>query len=89
MADPFDAERGFNALATTRALTEVAEQLSTIRGRRKSIVFISEGLDYDITDVMNNRGASVDSGRHPRRDRSGDPLECQHLLGRSAGPDGE
>jgi len=58
VADPYDAERSYNALATTRALTAIAERLSTIRGRRKSIVFISEGLDYDITDVMNNRGAS-------------------------------
>ena len=47
-----------NALATTRVLTEVAEKLSAIRGRRKTILFISEGLDYDITDVMNNRAAS-------------------------------
>jgi VWFA-related protein len=58
VADPFDAERSFNARATTRVLTEVAEKLSTIRGRRKTILFISEGLDYDITDVMSNRGAS-------------------------------
>ena len=58
IGDPFDSERGFNALATTRLLTQVAEKLSAIRGRRKSIVFISEGLDYDFTDVMNNRSAS-------------------------------
>lgn len=57
--DPYDAERGFNARATTRALTEVAEKLSTMRGRRKSILFISEGVDYDITDVMNNRSATA------------------------------
>ena len=58
-ADPYDAERGFNARATTRVLTEVAEKLSMMRGRRKSILFISEGIDYDITDVMNNRSAST------------------------------
>jgi hypothetical protein len=33
--------------------------LSAIRGRRKSILFVSEGLDYDITDVMNNRSAGI------------------------------
>jgi VWFA-related protein len=58
VADPFDAERGFNARATARVLAEVAEKLSAIRGRRKSILFLSEGLDYDITDVMHNRSAS-------------------------------
>ena len=57
--DPLDAERGFNARATTRVLTEVADKLSAIRGRRKSILFVSEGLDYDITDVMNNRSAGI------------------------------
>ena len=45
--------------ATTRVLTEVAEKLSMIRGRRKSILFISEGIDYDISDVMNNRSATA------------------------------
>ena len=59
VADPFDAERGFNARTTTRVLTEVAEKMSAIRGRRKSILFISEGIDYDITDVMNNRSAGA------------------------------
>ena len=59
VADPFDAERGFNARTTTRVLTEVAEKMSAIRGRRKSILFISEGIDYDITDVMNNRSAGM------------------------------
>ena len=57
--DPFDAERGFNARAATRVLTEVADKLSAIRGRRKSILFVSEGLDYDITDVMNKRSAGI------------------------------
>ena len=59
IADPFDAERGFNARSATRVLTDVADKLSSIRGRRKSIVFISEGIDYDISDVMNNRSASA------------------------------
>jgi len=57
--DPFESERSFNALATTRVLTQVAEKLSAIRGRRKSILFVSEGIDYDLNDVMNNRSAST------------------------------
>ena len=59
IADPFDAERGFNARSTTRVLTEVAEKLGGVRGRRKTILFISEGIDYDITDPFNNRSATA------------------------------
>ena len=60
--DPFDTERGFNAQSTTRALRRVAEWLGGIRGRRKTILFISEGIDYDITDPFNNRSATADPG---------------------------
>jgi VWFA-related protein len=57
--DPFEIERGFKARSTTRALRSVAEWLGGIRGRRKTILFISEGIDYDITDPFNNRSATA------------------------------
>lgn len=56
--DPFEAERAFNARSTIRALNQVAEWFARVRGRRKTIVFISEGIDYDITDMFNNRSAT-------------------------------
>jgi VWFA-related protein len=56
--DPYEIERGFNARSTLRALKQVAEWLGSVRGRRKTILFISEGIDYDISDVFNNRSAS-------------------------------
>ena len=59
ISDPFDTERGFNARTTTRTLRQAAEWLGGIRGRRKTILFISEGIDYDITDPFNNRSASA------------------------------
>ena len=59
IGDPFDSERGFNARSTTRALRTVAEWLGGVRGRRKTILFISEGIDYDITDPFNNRSATA------------------------------
>ena len=58
VSDPLDMERGFNAQSTLRSIRQVAEWLGGVRGRRKSIVLISEGIDYDITDVFNNRSAS-------------------------------
>jgi VWFA-related protein len=57
--DPEDAERGQNARSTLTHLKSVAEWFGGVRGRRKSIVFLSEGIDYDITDVFNNRSASM------------------------------
>lgn len=57
--DPEDAERGHNARSTLTHLKNVAEWFGGVRGRRKSIVFVSEGIDYDITDVFNNRSAST------------------------------
>jgi len=59
IADPFDSERGFNARSTIRGLRTVAEWLGGVRGRRKTILFISEGIDYDITDPFNNRSATA------------------------------
>jgi len=59
VSDPFDTERGFNARSTTRRLRTVAEWLGGVRGRRKTILFISEGIDYDITDPFNNRSATA------------------------------
>jgi VWFA-related protein len=57
--DPFDSERGFNARSTARGLRTAAEWLGGVRGRRKTILFISEGIDYDVTDPFNNRSATA------------------------------
>jgi VWFA-related protein len=59
VGDPFDSERGFNARSTARGLRTVAEWLGGVRGRRKTILFISEGIDYDITDPFNNHSATA------------------------------
>jgi hypothetical protein len=39
-------------------LREVSEWLDRVHGRRKTVVFISEGIDYDISDVFRNRSAT-------------------------------
>ncbi len=57
--DPDDAERGFKARSTLQSLRSVADWFSSVRGRRKAILFVSEGIDYDITDVFNNGAAST------------------------------
>jgi VWFA-related protein len=56
--DPNDAERGFNARNTLDSLKNVAEWFSSVHGRRKTILFVSEGIDYDINDLIPNTGST-------------------------------
>ncbi len=46
--DPLDAERAFNARRSMQALENVANWMADVQGRRKALLFFSEGLDYDI-----------------------------------------
>jgi VWFA-related protein len=57
--DMLDPERGFQARTTLDSIRNLATYLGGISGRRKAIVYFSEGIDYDITDVFNNRSAST------------------------------
>ena len=56
--DPYDAERGFNARRALELVKNVAGWMSDIHGRRKAVLFFSEGIDYDIYDVFNNKSAT-------------------------------
>ena len=46
--DPLDQERGYNARRALQAIGNVAKWLSDVQGRRKALLFFSEGIDYDI-----------------------------------------
>jgi VWFA-related protein len=54
--DPDDVERGYNARSTLEFLKKVADWFAGVHGRRKSILFVSEGIDYNIYDIMGNGG---------------------------------
>jgi VWFA-related protein len=56
--DPDDAERANNARRSLATLRESARWLADIQGRRKALLFLSEGIDYDFQDLFNNREAS-------------------------------
>jgi VWFA-related protein len=56
--DTDDLQRTFNASATLRTLEQLSDFMAGVRGRRKALVLFSEGIDYDITDPINNQGAS-------------------------------
>ena len=59
--DPHDAARTHAARASMETLESVARGFAGVQGRRKAILFFSEGIDYDTLDVMGavQRSASV------------------------------
>jgi len=57
--DPFEQERAYNARTTLTQIRKLAEFMEGIRGRRKSLLLISEGISYDILDVFSNSSAGL------------------------------
>ena len=53
--DPFDQERAYRARQSLDNLKSISDWVGSIRGRRKAIVWVSEGIDYDLFDFTNNR----------------------------------
>jgi VWFA-related protein len=56
--DPLDPERGTNARRALDAIENVSTWLSDVQGRRKALLFFSEGIDYDIYEPFNRSFAS-------------------------------
>ena len=58
VGEPNIMERGHHARNALESVKNLAEFLGGVRGRRKAMLFISEGIDYDINDPFNNRDAT-------------------------------
>ena len=58
-SDLTELERGTRALTVLDTLKNTAEFLGNVRGRRKAVLFFSEGLDYPIRDVFGAHDATV------------------------------
>jgi VWFA-related protein len=56
--DPLEPERAFEARGALRQLEDVARWLETVPTHRKALIFVSEGIDYDLTNLIDNRFAS-------------------------------
>ena len=56
--DPFDQERAMTARTTLDSLRNLSNYLAGISGRRKAIIYFSEGVDYDIYDVFSTSGGA-------------------------------
>ena len=46
--DPYDMQRAYNARRSLQAIENVSRWLGDVQGRRKALLFFSEGFDYDI-----------------------------------------
>jgi VWFA-related protein len=57
--DPEEQERGFNAMTTLRGLRDIATALGGIRRQRKALLFISEGIDYNVDNPMAHNDANT------------------------------
>ena len=57
IADPQAVHRAQEARAALLIIRRLADSLATVQGRRKALVLVSEGIDYDIHDYITNRDA--------------------------------
>ena len=56
--DPLAFERVQNARNTMQSLQKLSDFMAGVHGRRKAMVLVSEGIDYDIYDLFGNNGAA-------------------------------
>jgi VWFA-related protein len=57
LKDPLAFERAYNARALLESIGNISTLLAGVSGRRKALLMFSEGIDYDITDFMNQQDA--------------------------------
>ena len=60
-ADPDDLERGHNAQSMLSTLRQVSEWFGGVHGRRKTMLLFSEGIDYDLSDIIRSFDAAPSS----------------------------
>ncbi len=52
VADDMATERMFQTRQALNSLRSLAEWMSAIQGRRKSLIYVSEGVDYNLFDIF-------------------------------------
>lgn len=56
--DPYEEERAQNARTMLASLRRVSAWFGAVHGRRKTLVFVSEGIDYDIDQIIRPRAST-------------------------------
>ena len=57
--DPLDMQRGYDARISLETLSRISDWVGSIRGRRKAIVYFSEGIDYNIYDFQKRETTTI------------------------------
>ena len=57
--DPDDMERGYDARVALETIAKISDWVGSIRGRRKAIIWFSEGIDYNIYDFQKREASTV------------------------------
>ncbi|MGE3402774.1 MAG: VWA domain-containing protein, partial [Vicinamibacterales bacterium] len=58
IADPYEFERALNARNSMDRLRVLSEFMANVRGRRKAMLLISEGVEYQMGDILASNPAS-------------------------------
>jgi VWFA-related protein len=56
--DPLEAERAHQARQAMISVRDIGRWLESVPARRKALIFVSEGIDYDLRNLIENRFAS-------------------------------
>jgi VWFA-related protein len=56
--DPSNLERGQRAVGVLNTLESLAEYLEGVRGRRKALLWFSEGIDYPMADAFSSQSGN-------------------------------
>ncbi len=59
VADDLATERTFQVRQSLNSLRSIVEWMSAIQGRRKALIYISEGVDYNLYDIFTGGDPSI------------------------------
>jgi VWFA-related protein len=69
--DMMDPERAYNARTAMETLRNISRLLDTVNGRRKAVLYFSEGIDYNTIDVMGEVSRFATDVHYAMRDAIG------------------
>jgi len=71
LLDQLDPERAYFARGSMETLRNVSRLLDTVNGRRKAVLYFSEGIDYNTVDVMGETARFATDVLYAMRDAIG------------------